>query len=163
MNLHFIYLHFPFFLLCYNQKGGIPMNPIAGAWFVALLLFLWLEASTVGIVSIWFAVGALCAMVTGICGGELWLQVVVFTVVSIALLASLRPLTRKYFKPKLFIIVYLFFSSPQAEPFLFQQFSQPSLCWGHPGAKVPEPLCTPVAPPLQSNSQQNGSVSLSLA
>ena len=77
------------------------MNPIAGAWFVAMLLFLWLEASTVGIVSIWFAVGALCAMITGICGGELWLQVVVFTVVSIALLASLRPLTRKYFKPKL--------------------------------------------------------------
>ena len=77
------------------------MNPIAGAWFVAVLLFLWLEASTVGIVSIWFAVGALCAMITGICGGALWLQVVVFMVVSIALLASLRPLTRKYFKPKL--------------------------------------------------------------
>ena len=77
------------------------MTPIAGAWFVAMLLFLWLEASTVGIVSIWFAVGALCAMITGICGGELWLQVVVFMVVSIVLLASLRPLTRKYFKPKL--------------------------------------------------------------
>ena len=77
------------------------MNPIAGAWFVAMVLFLWLEASTVGIVSIWFAVGALCAMIPGICGGALWLQVVVFMVVSIALLASLRPLTRKYFKPKL--------------------------------------------------------------
>ena len=77
------------------------MNPIAGAWFIAMVLFLWLEASTVGIVSIWFAVGALGAMITGFCGGELWLQVVVFMVVSIALLASLRPLARKYFKPKL--------------------------------------------------------------
>ena len=77
------------------------MNPIAGAWFIAMVLFLWLEASTVGIVSIWFAVGALGAMITGFCGGALWLQVTVFMVVSIVLLASLRPLARKYFKPKL--------------------------------------------------------------
>lgn len=77
------------------------MNPIVGIWFGAMVLFLWLEASTVGVVSIWFAVGALGAMITAICGGELWLQAVVFSVLSIGLLASLRPLVRKYFKPKL--------------------------------------------------------------
>ena len=77
------------------------MNPIAGVWFVAMVLFLCIEASTVGLVSIWFAAGALSAMIVGLCGGALWLQVTVFMVVSIASLASLRPLTKKYFKPKL--------------------------------------------------------------
>ena len=58
------------------------MNPIAGAWFVAMLLFLWLEASTVGIVSIWFAVGALAAMVAAVCHAPLGLQIAVFVAVS---------------------------------------------------------------------------------
>lgn len=77
------------------------MNYYAPIWFFAMLLFLGLETSTVNLVSIWFAAGALCAMIADICGGELWLQVTLFMVVSIVLLASLRPLAAKYFKPRL--------------------------------------------------------------
>lgn len=77
------------------------MNYYALIWFGAMLLFLILEASTVGVVSIWFAAGSLCAMIASICGAQLWLQIALFGVVSLALLAALRPLTKKCLKPKL--------------------------------------------------------------
>ena len=77
------------------------MNMSAIAWFVLMIVFLLVEASTVCVVSIWFAVGALSAMIASLLGGQLWLQVVLFLVISAALLAALRPITKKYFTPKL--------------------------------------------------------------
>ena len=77
------------------------MNTLALIWFGAMLLFLMLESSTVSLVSIWFAGGALAAMIANFCGAQLWLQVVLFVVVSLGLLASLRPMIRKFFTPKL--------------------------------------------------------------
>jgi membrane protein implicated in regulation of membrane protease activity len=70
-------------------------------WLVLIVVFLAMEAQTVTMVSLWFGAGALAAMITALCGGQLWLQAVIFFVVSIALLASLRPLARKYFTPKI--------------------------------------------------------------
>ena len=70
-------------------------------WLILFLLFLGLEANTVSLVSIWFALGALAAEIVCLFGGQLWLQVVVFFVVSGALLAALRPITRKFITPKL--------------------------------------------------------------
>ena len=70
-------------------------------WLVLMVLFLIVEANTVSVVSIWFAVGALVSLVTSLCGGQLWLQAVLFFAVSAVLLACLRPMTRKFFKPKL--------------------------------------------------------------
>ena len=70
-------------------------------WLVAMLVFLFVEAQSVTMVSLWFAAGALAALIGTLCGAELWLQIVLFLAVSIALLASLRPLARKYFSPKL--------------------------------------------------------------
>lgn len=77
------------------------MHPMAAVWFVALAVFLFIEAQTVSVVSLWFAAGSLAAMIAALCGSELWLQVLLFLVVSIVLLACLRPLVRKYFTPKL--------------------------------------------------------------
>ena len=77
------------------------MNWFALVWLALMIVFLLLEAGTVSMVSIWFAVGALAAMVASLCGGELWLQIVLFFAVSIVLLAALRPLARKYFTPKI--------------------------------------------------------------
>ena len=77
------------------------MEWMAAVWFVLLILFVWLEASTVAMVSAWFALGSLAAMIASICGGELWLQVVLFLVVSAVFLLALRPLAKKYFTPKL--------------------------------------------------------------
>lgn len=70
-------------------------------WLVLMVVFLLVEAATVGMVSLWFAAGALAAMVTALLGGQLWLQAVVFAVVSAILLTALRPVAKKLFTPKL--------------------------------------------------------------
>lgn len=77
------------------------MNWFALVWLVLLVIFIMAEASTVTVVSLWFAVGALSAMVAALLGAELWLQATLFAVVSVILLCSLRPIVRKYFTPKL--------------------------------------------------------------
>lgn len=77
------------------------MNWMAVVWFVLLVVFVFMEAATVTLVSTWFAGGSLAAMIVSLLGGELWLQAVVFVTVSAVLLISVRPLAAKYLKPKL--------------------------------------------------------------
>ncbi len=75
------------------------MNPTF--WLVIMVVFLLMEAGTVTLVSIWFAAGALAALIASMLGAELWLQLTLFFVVSGALLAALRPMARKFFKPRI--------------------------------------------------------------
>lgn len=70
-------------------------------WLVLMVLFLWVESTTVTMVSLWFGAGALAALIAALCGTEVWLQIVLFFGISILLLASLRPLSKKYFTPKI--------------------------------------------------------------
>lgn len=77
------------------------MNWAAIMWLVLLVVFLLVEAATVGVVSAWFALGALAAMVTALLQGPVWLQTVLFVAVSAGLLLALRPLVRKYLSPNL--------------------------------------------------------------
>ncbi len=65
-------------------------------WLCAIVVFLIIEALIPGLVSIWFAVGAIPALVSALVGGPLWLQVVLFLICSIAALAVTRPLAKKY-------------------------------------------------------------------
>ena len=66
-----------------------------------MVVFLITEASTVAMVSLWFAVGSLAAMIAALLGGPVWLQVALFLVVAAVLLACLRPVARKRFTPRL--------------------------------------------------------------
>lgn len=77
------------------------MNWAAILWLVLMVVFLITEASTVTLVSLWFAAGALAAMLIGLMGGAVWLQILAFLAVSVILLTALRPLVRKYFTPRL--------------------------------------------------------------
>ena len=78
------------------------MNPASILWFVLLVVFLVVEAACpIHLVSIWFAAGALVAAVISLLDGQLWLQVTAFIVVSVALLASLWPLVKKFIRPKI--------------------------------------------------------------
>jgi len=70
-------------------------------WLALLIGFIFVEASTVSLVSSWFALGALAALIASALGAELWLQVVVFFVVSGVCLVLLRPIIKKHFTPKL--------------------------------------------------------------
>ena len=65
-------------------------------WLAAFVIFGVVEAATVGLTSVWFALGALVALLAAAVGAELWLQIVVFIVVSAAALCFTRPLARKY-------------------------------------------------------------------
>lgn len=77
------------------------MNPMAIMWAVLLVAFVAVEAFTVSMVSVWFAFGAVGAMIASLLGAELWLQVAVFVAVSAVTLALLRPLSKKYLKPRI--------------------------------------------------------------
>ena len=70
-------------------------------WLGVMVLFLIVEAATVSMVSLWFAGGALAALVVALLDGSWLLQMIAFLVVSAGLLALLRPLARKHFTPKL--------------------------------------------------------------
>lgn len=70
-------------------------------WLALVIGFLVVEGITVGLVSIWFAAGALGALVAASLGGELWLQITVFVVISAAMLLALRPVSQKLLRPKI--------------------------------------------------------------
>ena len=70
-------------------------------WLAAFVLFLVVEAGTVSLTSVWFAVGSLAALVVSLLNGKLWLQVTLFLAVSVILLLTLRPLVRKFITPRI--------------------------------------------------------------
>ena len=65
-------------------------------WLALMVLLLILEAATAGLTSIWFALGALAALIASFFGGALWLQLVWFFAVSLLTLWLTRPLALKY-------------------------------------------------------------------
>lgn len=70
-------------------------------WLILMVIFLIAEAATVVTVSLWFAVGALAALVANLLGAGITVQVALFLAVSAGMLACLRPVVRKHFTPKL--------------------------------------------------------------
>ena len=70
---------------------------LAIIWLIVLVVCLVAEIATLGLTSIWFAGGALLAMIIAMIGGPLWLQVLVFLIASIVLLIFTRPIAAKYF------------------------------------------------------------------
>lgn len=64
-------------------------------WIAAIIIFGIAEAATAGLVSIWFVVGAVAALVATELGAVLWLQFAAFLIVSILALIATRPLARK--------------------------------------------------------------------
>lgn len=70
-------------------------------WLIAFVVFAVGEGITVGLVSIWFAVGALGGLATAAFGGGLLLQIGVFLGLSALTLLLFKPLSSKLLRPKL--------------------------------------------------------------
>ena len=70
-------------------------------WLALLVVFLAAEAATVSLVSLWFAAGALAALLAALAGASAAVQTVIFLAVSCVLLAALRPMVKKYIRPKI--------------------------------------------------------------
>ena len=78
-------------------KGG-NSDMATTIWIAAIIVFGVVEAATAGLTSIWFVLGSVAALIAAVCGGPLWLQLVLFFAVSVAALAVTRPLVTKLMK-----------------------------------------------------------------
>lgn len=65
-------------------------------WVIAFLGLLLVEFLTVGLVSIWFAVGALGALITSFITESVLIQTIVFVIVSVITLIVTKPLMKKF-------------------------------------------------------------------
>ncbi len=72
----------------------------ASFWLILFVVLLVIEICTLGLTTVWFAGGALVAWILALLKVGLPIQVIVFLVVSIALLFLTRPIVVKYFNRK---------------------------------------------------------------
>ena len=89
---------------CYNPNWKRPqeragrsaavMNDWILVWLGAMVLFGAVEAATVGLVSVWFAIGAAAALGAALAGWSVTAQILTFALVSALALALTRPLLR---------------------------------------------------------------------
>ena len=71
-------------------------NPVI-VWLAILIILVVIEIFTLGLTTIWFAGGALVAILVAALGGPVWLQIIIAAVVSAVLLFFTRPIAVKYF------------------------------------------------------------------
>lgn len=72
------------------------MDPLL--WLGILAVLLIIEAATVGLVTVWFAGGALAAAIASGAGANAIIQWLLFLAVSLALLLFTRPMAVRYMK-----------------------------------------------------------------
>ena len=70
-------------------------------WIVLIVVLLGVEIGTVGLTAIWFAGGALAGMIAQLIGWNIYVQIILFIIVSAVLLCFTRPWALKYMKPRL--------------------------------------------------------------
>lgn len=73
------------------------MNEMMIIWLVILIVSIAVEVATLGLTTIWFAGGALAAVVFAALSLPIWLQILVFLVISLLLMVFTRPIALKYF------------------------------------------------------------------
>ena len=65
-------------------------------WLMAFIILVVMEFLTMGLTTIWFAIGALTAFFASLFGASFWIQIILFLVVSLIVLVVYRPLAVKY-------------------------------------------------------------------
>lgn len=65
-------------------------------WLAAMIILIIIEIVTVGLTTIWFAIGALVAIIVSMLGGGIILQMTVFLFISLGMLIFTRPLAMRY-------------------------------------------------------------------
>lgn len=77
------------------MKGGVRMEPIY--WLILLAVLLLIEMFTLGLTTVWFAGGALIAFFVSMITDLVFIQWIIFLLVSLLLLFLTRPIAIKYF------------------------------------------------------------------
>lgn len=65
-------------------------------WLALAVVMALIEALSLGLITLWFVIGALAAFVADLLGAGVVVQIVLFLVVSVACLVLLRPVFVKY-------------------------------------------------------------------
>lgn len=73
------------------------MSEMVTLWLVVLIVSIGVEVATLGLTSIWFAGGAVVAVIVAAVHGPVWLQILLFFAVSLLLLFFTRPIAVRYF------------------------------------------------------------------
>lgn len=76
----------------------MTLDYVTITWAVLIVVFTIVEALTLGLTSIWFAVGSLAALITASLGFGLPVQIIVFVIVAVILLVYTRPIAKKVLK-----------------------------------------------------------------
>ncbi len=71
------------------------MKSLILMWAATLVILLIIEGATAQLVTIWFAAGALAALIAAALNAPLWLQITLFVVVSAVTLIATRPLVKR--------------------------------------------------------------------
>ncbi|MBR6514062.1 MAG: NfeD family protein [Clostridia bacterium] len=70
-------------------------------WVALVIAFTVIELITPQLVCIWFAIGSLGALIATVLGAELWVQILIFIVISVIMIFITRPLYKKFVKTKI--------------------------------------------------------------
>ena len=76
------------------------LNPYVIVWLVIVIIFLGVEIATVTLTSIWFAAGALAAMLVAMFGGSFVVQMIAFFIIAFGLLYATKPWAKKFIDTK---------------------------------------------------------------
>lgn len=69
-------------------------------WLAIVVIMAIAEAMSAQLISIWFVVGAIAALIASVCSAPVWLQVVLFVGVTLLSLLLTRPLVKKAIHPQ---------------------------------------------------------------
>lgn len=64
-------------------------------WLVVVAVMLVIEIFTMGLTTIWFSLGAVAAAIAAALGASLWVQILLFSVVSVLIMLLVRPFAMK--------------------------------------------------------------------
>ncbi len=64
-------------------------------WSILIVTTVILELSTTNLITVWFSVGAIAALIATVCGLNIYFQLSIFVVVTIIALIATRPLAKK--------------------------------------------------------------------
>ena len=83
-----------------SMIADLTANPALWIWVIIIATCIFAEIATLGLTTIWFAGGAGVALVVSIVGGGIWVQIIVFIIVSVVLMFLVRPYAKKRFNSK---------------------------------------------------------------
>ena len=66
-------------------------------WLLLTVVLAVIELSTMGLITIWFAIGAAVTIIVSLLGGNIWVQLFTFVIVSTVILLTVRPIAVAHF------------------------------------------------------------------